>query len=349
MTALLSASGPRGAVRGAALAVAVLLAVTACADNTAQDAGTTGSAGTEDALTVLTTTSVYADVVREVGGDAVTVEAIIESTAQDPHSYEATAQDRLAVENADLVVLNGGGYDPFMESLAAGGSASVVEAYEVSGLADEGAAAEGAPASGDGTAVEGAEQGSGADAGDGRGEANEHVWYDLDAMEDVVGAIAEQLAELDPDGADAYRENAGSFAGRLTVLTERLAAGSAEGAAFMATEPVAVYLLEDAGLQDETPAEFTAAIENGTDVPPLVMERVREEFREGRVRLLAFNAQTASGQTEQLREDARDAGAAVVEFTETLPEGTTYLEWMDRNVTDVTEAIGSTSSSSAAG
>jgi zinc/manganese transport system substrate-binding protein len=237
----------------------------------------------------------------------------------------------------------------------------VVEAYEASGLAAEGAS-EGASDEHAGEEPEGGQSGTGepgsdehageepgadehageepaADDGHGHGEANEHVWYDLDAMDDVAGAVADRLAELDPDGAEAYRENAGAFTERLTALKERLDGAPAGDAAFVATEPVAVYLLEDAGLHDETPPEFTAAIENGTDVPPLVMERVREEFREGRVRLLAFNAQTASGQTEQLREDAREAGAAVVEFTETLPADTTYLEWMDRNVTDVVEAL----------
>ncbi|MFI7483260.1 metal ABC transporter solute-binding protein, Zn/Mn family [Kocuria sp. M1R5S2] len=321
-----------------ALAGAAVLGLAGCSGG-----GSGEEARAEDGLTVVTTTSVYADVVREVGGDAVTVDPVIDSTAQDPHSYEATAQDRLAVETADLVVLNGGGYDAFMEDLAAGGEAPVVEAYEVAGT-DEEAAGEHAD---DGPADEGhtdeehadEEHGAAGDDGHGHGEANEHVWYDLDAMDDVAGAIAERLAELDPDGADTYRENAGSFAEGLTALKGRLAQAPAGDTAFVATEPVAVYLLEDAGLHDDTPAEFTAAIENGTDVPPLIMERVREEFREGHVRLLAFNAQTASGQTEQLRDDAREAGAAVVEFTETLPEGTTYLEWMDRNVTDVIEAL----------
>lgn len=109
----------------------MLLGVTACADGAAE------GAGPDDALTVVTTTTVCADMVREVAGDAVVVDPIIDSTVQDPRSCAATAEDRAAVADADLVVLNGGGYNAFMEDLAAEGDAPVVEAYGVSGLAGE--------------------------------------------------------------------------------------------------------------------------------------------------------------------------------------------------------------------
>jgi zinc/manganese transport system substrate-binding protein len=321
MTALPLTARPHRPLRTSALAGAVLLGLTACAGGAAEDTAAAGG------LTVVTTTSVYADIVREVGGDAVVVDPVIDSTAQDPHSYEATAQDRLAVESADLVVLNGGGYDAFMEDLAGAGQAPVVEAYEVSGHA--GRTEEAEPH--EGHEHEGHEHGG----------ANEHVWYDLDAMDELATAVADRLGELDADGASEYRSNADAFSDRLDALKQRISETPADNAAFVATEPVAVYLLEDAGLHDDTPAEFTAAVENGTDVPPLVLHQVREELRDGHVQLLAFNAQTASGQTEQLRDDARAAGAAVVEFTETLPEGTSYLEWMERNVTAVTDALAS--------
>lgn len=332
MTALPPTARPHRPLRTSAVAGAVLLGLTACADGAAEDTAA------PDALTVVTTTSVYADVVREIGGDAVVVDPVIDSTAQDPHSYEVTAQDRLAVENADLVVLNGGGYDAFMEDLAGAGQTPVVEAYEVSGHAGQTEE----PEPHEGHEHEDHEHGGG----------NEHVWYDLDAMDEVATAVADRLAELDADGASDYRANADSFSDRLDALKQRISEAPADNAAFVATEPVAVYLLEDAGLHDDTPAEFTAAVENGTDVPPLVLRQVREELQDGHVQLLAFNAQTASGQTEQLRDDARTAGAAVVEFTETLPEGTTYLEWMDENVTAVTDALAGlrpTSTGTAAG
>lgn len=318
MTALRPRARPGASLRAAGLAGAAVLGLTSCASGSAEATGADG------ALTVVTTTAVYADVVREVGGEAVAVAPVVGSPAQDPHSYEATDQDRLAVQDADLVVLNGGGHDVFMEDLAARGDAPVVEAYEVSGLA-------GAPPE---PAHEGHEH-----EGHEHAESSEHVWYDLDAMDNVAHAVADRLAELDPDGASVYEANAGAFADQLGALRQRIGEVPADNAAFVATDPVAVHLLEDAGLHDDTPAELTAAVENGTDVPPLVLQRIRDEIRSGHVQLLVFGAQADSPGDEQLRDAAPAGGAAVVELTGAPPEGSTYLEWMDRNVTAVAEAL----------
>jgi zinc/manganese transport system substrate-binding protein len=98
-----------------------------------------GSAGNPaEGINVVASTNVYGDIAKVVGGDKVSVTAIINKTSQDPHSYEATAQDRLAVSKADLVVENGGGYDDFLHTLVEDSSIdahNVLNAVELSGLA----------------------------------------------------------------------------------------------------------------------------------------------------------------------------------------------------------------------
>ena len=69
-------------------------------------------------ITIVASTNVWGDVAKSIGGDRVQVVSIIENFAQDPHSYEASARDQLAVNDADVIVANGGGYDPFMDALA---------------------------------------------------------------------------------------------------------------------------------------------------------------------------------------------------------------------------------------
>ena len=66
-------------------------------------------------IAVVASTSVYGDIARAIGGDAITVRSLITDAAQDPHSFEASAQDQLAVAKADVVIENGGGYDDFVE------------------------------------------------------------------------------------------------------------------------------------------------------------------------------------------------------------------------------------------
>ena len=79
-----------------------------------------------------------AQIAEEIGGDLVDVTSIVSSASQDPHSFEPSAQDQLAVRHADLVIENGGGYDSFIDALleASGSTAPVLTAVEFSSAVD---------------------------------------------------------------------------------------------------------------------------------------------------------------------------------------------------------------------
>ncbi len=94
-----------------ALASVAALALAGCSTTPAAGEGDGGT------ITVVASTNVYGDIPRRSGGDRVEVESLITSASQDPHSYEATARDRLTVQKADLVIENGGGYDAFVDTL----------------------------------------------------------------------------------------------------------------------------------------------------------------------------------------------------------------------------------------
>lgn len=316
------------AVRTSLAALAGLgILLTACSP------GGGGSSNAVAGINVVASTNVYGDIAAAIGGDKVNVTAIITKSSQDPHSYEATAQDRLAVSKADLVITNGGGYDDFMQTLADSSkldAAKVIDAVELSGLAHP----EAEPTA-SGTAA--------AEGGDGHDHAgvNEHVWYSLHAMEQVADEVAAKLAAKDPASAAGFSTNAASFKAELEGLHGKLDAlkASAAGSAVAVTEPVPLYLLEDAGLVNETPEDYTAAIEEGTDVPPAVLKSATDLVASKSVRLLAYNMQTEGPQTEALKKAAETAGVPVVDFTETLPEGKTYVQWMTDNVDNIGKVL----------
>jgi zinc/manganese transport system substrate-binding protein len=300
--------------------------------------GGAGAGTAEDGgpLQVVTGTNVYGSIVESIGGDAVEVTAIVDSLSQDPHSYEATVQDKLAVSRADLLVENGGGYDPFLHRLADDTGLDhdrVITAVALSGL--EGAPAEGGHGEESAGEPEG-EHGEG-EEGHGHGGFNEHVWYSPAAMKALADAVSDRLGSLDEANAAEFRERAQDFKDALTTIEERLAA---EGAgSYAATEPVPAYLLEAAGMQDATVPEYTEAIEEGADVPVGALNGMRELLASGSVRFLAYNEQTEGPQTQSVRSAAEDSGVPVVDFTETLPEGEDYLSWMDANADAVLEAL----------
>ncbi|GAA2168693.1 metal ABC transporter solute-binding protein, Zn/Mn family [Actinomadura napierensis] len=298
---------------GAAVAVGPALALAACGSSS--EAGSSGPSGSSGGtVAVVASTNVYGDIARTIGGGKVRVTSFISDPAQDPHSYEAGTRNRLALSRAGVVIENGGGYDDFMGTLlrASGSKAEVLDAVRISGR----------------TAPRG-------------GELNEHVWYDLPSMALLADRLAAALAKADPAGAGAYTANAAAFKTKLKDLEGKVAALKAAhaGDGVAITEPVPLYLLEAAGLRNETPEDFSEAIEEGDDVAPRTMRETLGLFSGGKVKALVYNAQTSGPQTEQVEKAAKGHGVAVVPVTETLPSGKDYISWMDGTIAALGKAL----------
>ncbi|MDQ1082184.1 MULTISPECIES: metal ABC transporter solute-binding protein, Zn/Mn family [Microbacterium] len=334
----------------AVLGAASVLALAGCAGG-APSSSVSGAA--EDGkIAVVASTDVYGSIAEAIGGDYVDVTSIITSSSQDPHEYEATAQDQLTLKNAGLVIENGAGYDSFMESLieASGTTASVITAVEFNhdypgAASHDDAHGDEATAEPSASADEHAE-GDGHDHAEGDGHDhiegfNEHVWYDPHTVEDLVNEIAEHLGELAPDHAADFTANAEAFTGEIAGLEDSLDQIKAKdaGAKVFVTEPVPVYLIDAAGLDNATPNEFSESVEEGQDVPPATLLESLQLLDSGQVRVMIVNPQTGGAETTQVVDEAKSKNIPVIEFTETLPEGQTYISWMQSNITALSDAL----------
>ena len=278
-----------------------------------------------DGLTIVSSTNVWGDIAQSVAGDGVRVISIIDSFGQDPHSYEASARDQLAVNEADIVVANGGGYDSFIDVLAdAAGGFEILYAY----LPDE-------------HSEEEATEEEATDDGHDHSHENEHVWYDFHVVEDFATRVAEQLGTLDPDGATEYAENLVEFLGEMERLQDDVAKAGQnyQGYSVLSSEPVADYLLDALGFENITPSDFSQAIEEERDLSPKVLLEVQELLKNKLVKLFVVNSQTGSSQIDSLVALAKDNGIAVVEMSELLPEGISYPEWMHNNILSIDTAL----------
>jgi zinc/manganese transport system substrate-binding protein len=300
-----------------ALATATVLLLAGCAaTDSTSDATDEPFAG----LTIVSSTNVWGDVASSVGGDLVQVVSIINSFSQDPHSYEASARDQLAVNDADVVVANGGGYDSFIDTLAeAAGNSNVVYAY----LPEEGNEEDHATEEGD--------------HDHDHAHGNEHVWYDFHVVEDFAGRLAVQLKTLDPDNAAQYTANLEDFLVGIESLEESAAAiaSSVSDAKVISSEPVADYLLAELGLTNITPESFSQAIEEELDVSPADLLEIQNLISTNSVDLFVVNIQTGSVQIDALVGLAETNGVAVIQVSELLPEGLGYLAWMEQNISAI--------------
>lgn len=322
-----------------ALASAAVLALAGCAATTESGAG---SGGGSDVLHVVASTNVYGSLAAQIGGDRVDVTSIIDNASQDPHSYEASARDRLTVQKADLVIENGGGYDAFIDSLIGDAKTPVITAVEYS---HDYPGNEGHDADAEGEAHDHAHDhgGEGHEGHDHIEGFNEHVWFDPHTMTHVVEAIAAELTELDPDGAGDFEAAAQEITGELEGFEADLETlkTDAGGAAVFVTEPLPGYLAEAAGLTDVTPEGFAEAVEEGTDVAPATLLQALDVIKGGEVRAVLTNAQTGGSETQRVEDAAKEAGIPVVSFTELLEDGSSYAEWMRDAIKSLADALAS--------
>lgn len=260
---------------------------------------------------VVASTSAWGSVAQAVVGDAAEVDSIVSGPDADPHTYESTPRDAAKMSEADLAVTNGGGYDQFADKILGNRQKPTVQAM----------ASEHHPPE--------------------EGEVNEHVWYDLHAVEEVGDQVAEQLSKIAPQQAGPLHEGAEKFraeTGKLQQQVEQTKQRS-QGKKVLSTEPLAHYVLHEAGLEDATPEEFVHAIEAEHDPSPEALAQVQTALDHHEVQVLVFNPQTESEVTKRVREAAERNHVPVVEMTETLPPGKTYVQWMGEQITDLDHAL----------
>jgi zinc/manganese transport system substrate-binding protein len=290
------------------IAAAAAVALTGCATSSAS------SSSDDDTVKVVASTNVYGGLVEQIGGDHVDVTSILNDPSQDPHSFEADAKTQLAVSKADILIENGGGYDDYMQTLADStkSKADMVNVVELSGLKK---------------------------AGD--DEFNEHVFYSYPTMVTFANDIADRLGKEDAADKDTFTANAKKVVAKLQDLESQTAAlkKTYAGEKVSFTEPVPGYLFDAVGLDNVTPEAFSEAIEEGDDVPPAALNDTLKLFTSHTAKVLAYNDQTSSPETEQVKKAATDAGVPVIGVTETLPKGKNYVSWQQSNIDALKAAL----------
>lgn len=316
------------------LTCAAALTLSACSSTESASTESAPATAVDGPITIVASTNVWGSVAEAVAGDLATVTSIISDPSADPHSYEASPADAAAVAEASLVVYNGGGYDEFIEDILASEGQNVPSVDAFTLLDDSHDHSSDEP-----TSEAAAEPAS--EDGHSHGEVNEHVWYNAEVAAHTAEEIAEKLGQLDPDNAAQYTANAETFHDQVHAITDVTAQIAADfpNAPVAQTEPIAHYLIEESDLDDRTPEDFKDSIEEGNDPSPASIAATRDLFTSNSVRALIYNIQTEDAVTQDIRSTSEAAGIPVVEVTETLPAGMTYLEWQTKAATDLQAAL----------
>ena len=255
----------------------------------------------------------YADVVSQIGGKFVQVQAIETDPNVDPHAFEANPGVAKSIAAADLIVLNGVGYDDWADKIMSATprpKRKEINVQKLLGLPDD--------------------------------TRNPHLWYDPKTMPALAKAVGDALAELNPAQAAYFHANADKFVASLKPWLAAIDAFKAKYAdtPIATTEPVSDYLLEAMGFKLMTPFSLEKAIMDGTDPAPQDVTAQNDLYTNHKVKLFAYNQQVTGAMTKSFLEAARKAGIPVVGVYETMPTpGYNYQSWMMAEVAALQKAV----------
>jgi zinc/manganese transport system substrate-binding protein len=187
-----------------------------------------GGPSAAEPVKVIATFSILGDLVAKVGGDNVELVTLVGPDA-DAHVYQPSPADARATAAADLVVVNGQGFEGWLDRLveASGYEGTVVVASTGADLIEA-------------TETEAAHHGHAHDAahetpelahqdpgGEDQGGSDPHAWQSIANAEIYVKNIAEALCAADPDSCAEFSANAARYTGELRALDATIKSGFA--------------------------------------------------------------------------------------------------------------------------
>ena len=251
-------------------------------------------------VSVVVTTNVWASVVDQLVGSCANVSTVITNSSADPHDFEPTAETSASFASAQLVVMNGLGYDEWATKIvkSLGNSAPpVLNLGDALGL---------------------------------KTGVNPHIWYSPDYVGKSAQAITGQIKGVSPAPASYFATQATTFATALKPYLAKVAAikGQFNGTKIGATETVFDYMATATGLVITTPVGFITAIANDSEPPAADVAAFRSQLSNGTDRVLIYNSQTEGGLPNQMRETAEENKVPIVNVTESLnPSDATFQAW----------------------
>ena len=252
----------------------------------------------------------YGSVAQNIGAPYVQVTSILTNPVADPHSFNAGADVAKAVDQANIVIENGAGYDAWMDHLYQSSSKKAV-------LINVGSLMNVLPS------------------------MNPHIWYAPQTMPAFAQALTARLCALDPIHASDYQKNLSYFLQRASLFNFRVnkVRTQVRGDSITATEPVFDDLAQALGLTIvNMPIQWK--VMNGVPLSPQEIIDFETTLNNKAVKLLVYNDQVVDPVVEQFKAIAQKNNIPVVGVSELMPEGSTYYGWMHKNLLNVAAALG---------
>ncbi|WEV68768.1 zinc ABC transporter substrate-binding protein [Bifidobacterium sp. ESL0775] len=303
------------ATKAAALlgAICMTLGFAACGagnDSQPQSSGNGGNAkqSAKGPINVVASINQWGTLAKEIGGPDVKVTSIVNTVSVDAHDFEPQTADMAKLQTAEIVVVNGAGYDSWASKSIVKGATSVSAASAV-----------------------------GASTGD-----NPHLWFSKDARRATATELEDVFAKARPAKAKQFEARLKIWKASETKLEDSMKtfAQKHKDATYGATEPVAYYLMDDLGFDDKTPKGYTQAVSSEGEPAPSDLQKFQHLISGRDVNLLINNTQEANNTTNLLTGTAGRTEVPVVDVSEQMPQNqTTLTGWITALMKSIDKAM----------
>jgi zinc/manganese transport system substrate-binding protein len=256
--------------------------------------------GVSKPLTIVAAESFWGSIATQLLGSHGRVQSVVTDPNIDPHQYVGSTSDARAFAGADIVILNGAGYDDWGRRLLEANPSLTRKVLLVGGIAAA------------------------------RSGANPYLWYNPE----LVGRIADSLTQLytvqDPaDGKDfTSRRNALDQALQPYLVKVAEINQKYRSVPVGSTDSVFVYMAQALGLNLISPPELMQAIAQGADPPTRAVAQFQDQVAQKKIKMLVYNLQASSPVTTNLKTVATAQGIPLVGVTKTMPaDSRSFQDW----------------------
>lgn len=278
-------------------------------------------------LKIVASFSILADLVREVAGDAAEVTALV-GPDQNAHGFEPAPSDARALSGADVVVLNGLGFEGWLDRLVRSSGFKGKRIVATDGVKTRRSAAAGG--------------GHGGGHNHSHGGIDPHVWQDPGRVRTMVRNIASGLAAADAGRTTIYARNADAYLGRLAELdgwiSGQIASVPAGRRKIITSHDAFGYFEERYGVDFRAPRGVNMEAEpSAADLARLI-----REIKRAKIKIVFMENISDPRMMEQLaRESGAQMGGRLYSDALSRADGPapTYLAMMRYNVTRLRDAM----------
>jgi zinc/manganese transport system substrate-binding protein len=275
------------------------------------------SSPSNEVINVVAAENFWGSLVSQLGGAHVNVTSIVSDPNTDPHEYQSNPASARAISNAQLVIVNGAGYDTWALNIIAASNAPNQRVLNVQKVINQST------------------------------NANPHFWYSPYYVNDTVTAIYNDLVAIDPTDKPYFANQYASLNASLWtsyMKPEQAIKQQFAGVPVASTESIFVYMANATGLNVVSPVGFMQAVSEGNDPSAQDVAAMETLMMGGNssVHVLVYNKQTVTPLTDTVKSLAVQHQIPTVGVTETIqPPDLTFQVWMGSEVSSLQIALNS--------